>query len=461
MNKNIIIGSTVLTAIAVAAGITCYIGKTNIEKRSMAMQETIDKIKAELPNTIKVENQIEKGLFSSKGVYKLTHVSSGKSDTFIVNYNLDHGISSWFGGNILVDAETSLEGNFAKDVQLKTPNGKLSHINGVIKEDGSLEMNQNSYETSISLDKKSTAVIKINPSTSSFTYNKATGDIKSLFKYPQIVIENSNKKKLMLNNLEGTYDFNLKNTELGKINIKLSSIADSTKMFNANGLELIMAVESKNKRYDIKFATKVKSLTAMTQKDAEIEFAYSVLGLDSKFFDIYKKAYKTYSEQMKFTPVDEKEMQDAMMATAQSGFVFSIDKIKYKNASNLIDLTGKYEISPSSSPKDFSFEDKTKFGLKLIAEGELAALASMSFGPMVGLTNEAKEGEAPVNPPTKFNLSFSYENNILKINEKDADPMVSLQIRKALRDTDQKLGIIRDLPPLETSSNESKLEEKK
>jgi hypothetical protein len=504
MNKKFAIGGGILAVVGLGIGGVIYMAKSNLESRQQVVEENVLKIQKSLPPQFKFEKiQSESSLFETNGSYRLSYSDvndKSYNGDLVVEYKSEHGISSWFGGDIPFHATGKIEGNIYKTLQIKTSDGVLATIDGLIKDDGSVSMKQTTNNFSLIVpkteyieqntndvkvveenpsekqgtdvtsiigtpsepvaqvpvekkvvngDKPTGMLVSIKSSTSTLDYNSSEGNVKFGLNYSELKAEDLEypTDKLIGQGIDISYDFNLAQIDLGKFSFKIASLDNGTDQFKAKGIELNASALNKNNKYDIKIDSKVQNFTAFNQKNSSLELGYSLTGIDSRVMALYKKATTIYAAGKEFNEKDLAEAQEILTASVKTGFAFSVDKIKFKNETNLIDFSGKYEILPTQEGKNFTFSGQTKFGANLITEGEVAQLTNSILGASIDLP--AQDGTVPQN---KFKFSFIFENGALTVNDKPAKDELNQTIISGLKNLDLQWGFIKEEVPTNVTS---------
>lgn len=473
MNKKYIIGTSIGIILFGSVGIigAKLLIENTIKEKQNILEIQFNKITKN--NDIKVslkniENNV--GLFESTGTYKIEYININDNNyngNYILNYNIKNNLNTLFGKDIEFTAISKIEGNILKKLQIKTNKEIFSKVNGVIKNDGSFIFNQNIENISLVIpkteyleqDKTKPKEDNVQGNIKNIT-NEKTGmlstfkNINSNIEYiaqKEEVITSIKYNKLKFEDLEDptdqinsngvvlNYAFNINQLDLGKFLLKIDSIDNGTEQFKLNGLELEASAIKKENKFDIKISSKIKNLNAFTEKNSELEFGYSLLGIDNRVLDIYKKTTKLYASGGELNDEELNSAKLIVKDSIQSGFIFSIDKIKYKNEKSTIDFSGKYEIVPFNKDKDkeFSFINQTKFGMKLVSEGELSNLINMILIDKIPMNLE--------NINNKLLISLNYDNGDLNINNTKASEEINQTIKTLLMNMDIQWGFSNDL----------------
>lgn len=440
--KNILIVGGISSIVLV--GCIYGVATSRINEKEQQLNTFLQSIEKQLPPNMKQTNVLNKGLFSSNGVYTLKYTSKELGNHgMTINYTANHAIGSLFGGDTGINATVRVDGKIFKDLNLE--NKDVNTITGSVKKDGSFHMMSQAPEINTIIKTKDgdDVNIIIGASNSNVNYNKASGKVDMQAIYPAITFTAQNVKSPLGNTVKFeqiklTRDFDMKYPELGSFSFNVNSV--KAQNLSVSGINILAdaTINAKN-NIDTKASLKIDNAEAAGQKGFSLELAYSLNNLDGKFIDLYKKMYEHAYTGKEPTPEDEKAMKEILLSTAVGGYQLNIDKIKIKNATNLFDLTAKYELLPSSKKEEVSFEDKSLLILDLSLQGELAPLAAMSLAEKFNVT---------VADPKTFKLSLDYKDHTLMVNGTKLENNIPLEIRAALRKIDKQLGF-RNLPDLE------------
>jgi hypothetical protein len=503
MNKKLAIGLGIIGIAAAGIGSVAYIAKSNLEKREQVLSAQISGFKSTLPQQYKFDKvQSESNLFESKGKYVFSNTDSAdKSNNgqITIEYRASHGPQAWFGGEIQFVADGKLEGEIVKTYQIasgKNP-GVSFKVDGVITEENSIvsknTVNDFSFvvpvpvpaqapehETpvaqanaeGVAVDDKTTtpkqdkdvAVVANNPeavvsakkeptktgktgmlvnvkgTTNLFKFSPKTGELQSSINYGSVIAEDleNTADKIVGNNIGISYDSNLNGLDVGTFKFKADKISDGTENMKAEGLEFSVATEQKNQKYNMKLSTKVKQLKVMAQSGS-FEIGYSVNGIDKAMVSLSQKIGKAYASHAELSEEEMKKNQEILLNNLKTGFSFKLDKIFLKNDKNQLDFSGQYEIVPTPTGKDFSFQTQSKFGADLKVSGDLAPMAYSIFGSFLGVqTPEAAK---------EFQFKAGFENGKLKINDKEVEQGINDSILTVLKNVDANFGLIKEATP--------------
>ncbi len=446
MKKKII---AAVVAGGLAAGLVAGFGyaKVQISDREEKINAQIAKLAKFLPPNVAAKSEFKSGLLESRGTYKLVQMRDSKEiSSFTTSYTLKHGVEAWFGGEIDVETKTKSEGEIAKE--LKTLVDYIAIGKGKIQKDGSFEIRQDSPEIffrSIDEDSSNEMDLKIAPSYSVIKYNENLEGVDIELNYPKIAgtlvwTNGEPKSDIDIGNAKIIRKFSTKTPELGEFGLKVGSVKN--KSINLTGLDLSAVIGFVQNKYSVRSGIKVASMDIAVFKQVGFEFTYSLSSIDGVAGEGFKALYAKYRTGAAISEADKKAFKDTIRLAAQKGAKISLDKLKVKTPSGLIDLTGSLEIKASPKLEEVYFEDKARLNAKLLVEGPLANTATnmavAQFGERAG--NSSSDN--------KFSLSLLYDNNQLLANGFEAKAESAIILRQFLRGLDEGLGLKRDLVPL-------------
>lgn len=497
MNKKILIATGVLVGVtAIAVGGIAYVAKSNLEARQQAIMKNFSTLGGSVSSQFKLEAvSSDLGLFKSSGQYRLSYndpEDSKMNGSLLIDYSAEHGFKSWFGEDIPFVANGKTEGNIVKTLQIKSgSNDGLSfQLKGLVKEDGSMVADKTINDFSLVIPKPSYQndsqeqqangaandlagitpkndkpnggmLVRVEGGVANFNISSGDGSFKTNYTYKSIGLLDLEDPtdKILISELNASYDSNIKNLDIGKFKTSIGLINNGTDNVSAKGTELEASIEEVNKKYNIKFGTKVKDLTILAQKNSSFEIAYSIKGVDAKMMHVYKNATQAFAAGKELSEEDQKNTQQSILDSLKTGFSFNIEKIKFQNETSFFDLSGSYEIVPTKDGDKFSFQKQSKFNGKVEANGELAILANSLFGNLLATSTpesspaavapgtqasvaQAETAQAPVvQDSSKFNLTFNFDNAGLTINEKPSQSVASEAILNTLKTVDERFGL--------------------
>lgn len=456
MNKKII-SLTVASLFTVGAigGAGLYI-KSNLDKREEFFKQTISKISKDLPQNIKLTQETtNKGLFETSGKINVAYTFDDKTLNLLNEYTIKHGPTSWFGGDFQFQGTTKVNGTLASLMQFKTSEPIFETFQGTIKEDGSFNLNSKFSNSSFTINQNvlnnqpqqptekndiPQLVIKFNNGTSKTSFSASSGEISQEITFPQVLaeVQPDSNFSIKISDFSGNYSFNIKETNTGKFSYKIGALTEKTNTVSFKNAEFNASILKNKDKYDISTGFKIADLNVLTQKNSQIDIAYSINGINNSIIDFYNEAYNSYKTKKEPTKEDTNKINDLILKTLKSGITFNINRIKLKNANNLIDFNGSLEITPAIAERAFLISEHSKILTNLVAEGELAQLGYSAFGSILNL----EEGEAIKDNVLKLN--FSYSDNKGIINGKEAPQEIANAITSSLKQIDLKLGLITE-----------------
>lgn len=417
MNNKVKILVASLLVVTLGAGATAYLGQQNLEQREVKILNMFNELSKSMPPNIKKENKIEKGLFSSTGVYSASYTEAGKTNGFVLNYKLDHGLGSWFGDDIKFESTLDLQGELAKNIKLGNPN--LLQMTGNIKEDGSFDLVGTGSKI-MSESKKDSMSITLEPSKLIISYNQISKDFKSEMTFPVISLNSKNNINIVKDFRIGR-NFNGAYPEMGSFYINVAEVND--KIFNIKDINFLIDSNLNKEKIDAKFAVSAKSISfvPMAQKDIEVDIAYSIKGIDKIILEIYKDFYNNPGRVI--SKEDNLKYKEKFKQILKSGLLLSIDKFNVKSTKGLVNFAASVKILPSS---EIALQKNTLINFNLLIGGEFAQMFAQ-------FTPENKKQFIVLDDKNNIKVDMSYENNIIKLNgqnipEEEMSPITGILI---------------------------------
>lgn len=423
--------TVIASAIAlVVLGGGFFLAKKNIDTREQQIAQGFKKLGKILPPNFKQENILVKGLFSSAGIYKINYTEKGKTDSLVIDYKLDHGVTAWFGGDIKFNSTVKLLGESFKEIKIADQKWML--IDGDIQKDGSFNMKGIGAQAVVIAQPKDTELSKliIEPSNFVMLYNKPSGAVKAELVYPTITI--SGKESINIKNVKLSTNFNVTQPHLGDLNLKIEQVKD--KEIDIIGVDIYGKAELVKDKLDILTSFKAAniSILPLAQKDVKLELTYSLKGIDKIALQLYKEMYEQDLKQKEFTSEIKEKFVNGMKQVLKTGMVLSLDKLSVKNDKGFVDFSGAIEMKPSATIQDISFEKKTKLKFDLIINGEFAKMLKAMAPPDQSemLTFDDKNN---------IKMSLVFDNGVFKLNGKVFSQEYNDQINTALKGLDAQL----------------------
>lgn len=405
MQKSLL-GLVVLVTAGCVAG---YTVDTRMQKREAQISQSMDKLKGIFPPALQQRNTITKGILTSDGVYELSYTEGSKSIRLIVNYQLEHGLSSWFGGDMHLHATTKVDGEITKYLQ-NNPS-TTSTIEGNIQEDGSFKMTLQGTPLTFKVngpDSDKPVLLKLDASTGQFNYDKASGKVHAEVTYPQLNVEE--KEKVTLKNISFKRDFNINEPELGTFNFDIAQV--SMKDLDAKGIALTSSAVRIKEKYNVAFDFKVANAKAKDEKDIQVEVGYSINGMDKALIDLYKQGYDENWAQNKPSPAKRKEIWGKLEKIVQSGMEINLDKFVVKNSDGGVQMSGSIALASADKPENISFTNNLSAKFNLLIDGKYGKMAMEQIPPqsaqLLGQTD-----------PNKMQISFIYNKDNMKLNDQE------------------------------------------
>ena len=469
----IIAGAVIVLGLGAVGG-TYYLGQKNLESKQEQFKQIMDKIGRELPPGATQENNItENGLFESKGVYKLKYNHEKDNEVLTIDYTVNHGLSSYFSGDMTLDVVGKLEGTLTKDLKF---NGDFLKTTGDLLGDGSF--NLNTKMSGFSFEDKDGKII-VADSTDNLKYDSTTGKINTTHEIPNIKFSEmremvdpdtiakwsqdtspdrsptppTTKKQIEALNIQGlklTRNFNVSTPNLGDFTANVASIKMPTAQ--ANNINIHANAELVNKKYNIKAGLKLDKLTSQFKKDDQLslDFAYSVNGLNADVINYYHDLYKKYQKTGKLEDQNTQEIKDNFLKLVQTGAILNVEKFKIQDNKNTIELNGKIEIASVPDVKSISLEKNTKVTLGLNGQGEFARGFIAQFNNQKLLSNDLPLDDTK--PAVK--LDVTYNNGELVINKETINkPEIVTPLQTGLNALDVALGVAEPKSPTPDTVN--------
>lgn len=398
MNKVKLLGVSVAVLILLAGG-AAYNAQKNMEQREAKIVTGFNDLNKSIPSKVKQENKIEKSLFSSTGVYSVSYSEEGKTDGFVLNYKLDHGIASWFGGDIKFESTLAMQGEITK--YIKSSNPSLLQMTGNIKEDGTFNLVGTGSKIIID-EEKENLFLTLEPSTFFINYNQSSKNLKSEMTFPLINV-NSKNNISTLKSLKLGRDFNIAYPELGNFSINLGEIND--KNFNIKNINLLADSVLNKEKIDMKVALGAKSISIIpiAQKDIEVDMVYSLKGVDKVALELYRDFY---NKPNKVTEEEIIKYKNKFKQILKSGLLVSLDKFMVKNPKGSINFSAFAKIIPSTT---IDLQKNTALTLKVLMDGEFAQM-------LTSFVTEDKKQFLTFDDKNNIKSEISYENNVTKLN---------------------------------------------
>lgn len=373
----------VVVAILVILGVILTCTRISIGNKEDELYNKLNSYKNNLPPSFKVENNMIKGMFATRGDYNLYQ----GQNSIKVHYKIEHGLLSWFGGPM----------NFHSKTTINYPNLKSTDpikTNGTISQDGSVDLNSNSVETTYLIDDKANLVFA--PSTSHFLYDGKTGDITSTINIPSINL-NDEKDKLKITNILVNRKTNEKDPLLGSLDLSIDSMTDSKPdlgNLTLGKFNLKATSENVNNKFNAKVDLVALDLETPQVKNNKIELAYSILGLNYQAIQDIRKIGNEGS--ITQNPEAKKSVAHDINQVVQSGFSIVIDKLYAEKQDGKINLNASYVLAPSAQ---VNFENNSQFNLNVNSEGSWIVPVAQGLSELLGvpITTNGKNLDVKLN----------------------------------------------------------------
>jgi hypothetical protein len=407
-NKSII----VVVAILVVLGVVMGCARIQIGNKEDELYSKLNEFKSQLPSDVTVENNMIKGMFTTRGDY---NISKGEN-SIKIHYKVEHGFLSWLWGPMEFKSKTSIN----------IPNLKMMEpikTEGKVSQDGSLDLVSNSVDIVYVLGEN--AQVTISPTTSHLVYNGKTGQSNSDLTIPTINVETSDNV-LKINNIKGTKNTNDNQPLLGTFNVAIDSISDNRKnvgMLTVGKINLNVESKNVNNKYNTKFDITANDLETPDNKNQKTELAYSVLGLDYNALTDIAKFQANHS--LLEDPQNKKKLISDINQIVQGGFSIVIDKFYAQKADGKINLSANYVLSPSNT---INFENNSQLNLNVDSEGSWVAPMAENLSTLLG---------APITTNgNNLNVKLNYNKGNFTANGLPMDSPLREQIHANLQKLD-------------------------
>lgn len=259
-----------VTIIGVA--VASYFAYSTLSKRQEAFNEQISKISKNIPSQLKVSKEGgETGLFSSKGVYKLSFnnpIEKKNNVALVLNIEAEHGLSSLFSGEVLLKGTTKIEGGIINALKIKTSDGLLSKLEGSIDANGNISLKESGSGIDLALPVNGQNVkFKVKPFTGEIKYLSATGEINKTISIPEIKGSNEFDSNITytLKNTAVKYSSNINKLQHNKLNIKVALLDVPSEKLKVEGVTINNSIEEKPKKQVIKIDSNLTKLNSKSK----------------------------------------------------------------------------------------------------------------------------------------------------------------------------------------------------
>lgn len=462
MNSGVKIGISVAVVAVVAAGGIGYMAKNVSDSIREGLDASVTQLKLDLPKDSVVENTINNsGLFSTDGSYKILVANEDKelSGGVVVNYTINHGLDSVFGGKVTLEGNVKPEGEVVKTVSLKVPEGVSQTFQGTIENGQSLiidvthnPISLNIPEKYLSGDENGKGVsITASGQKDNLKYDLKTNEVEWSYSGLNVNIDDvgAPADKIIAKNLSGKYNVDMKKNTYGspfqgKVSFKAGEIVSGNNELVVKDLSINTDSNVASKKYNMNVDTKVGSISGFGQANLRGELSFSINDVNTDTVTLFSKVKKTISKGNEISNTERDEIRNVLTADLLDGFTVSINKLNIINDKNDINLSLKLGVTPTMPDAKFSLYKNGLIDASLSVKGDLAIPASAVIGTALGL--------APTNPssPTQeFAVTAKYKEGVLTVNEATAKPDVLEIFTNGVKAADGELGFeVVDVTPV-------------
>lgn len=446
MTKNGKIATGVVVAAVIVVGGFYIYGKKQVDTIEQHINEAVAQLQPMLPKGTIQNNVFNKGTFESNGIYTLDIDDGKEKQKVVVNYNIQHGVDSYFTGRYKVHSTTNLEGTIKQVLKF---NGPVMTTEGVVTRSGNMDLDNKIPEITLEVnDEESKGSVVIAPSTQTVKYDHSSGDIKTLAKLPLMTINEENpysgKTKVDIKDMTVKRDFNKKQTSLGDFNINIKAV--DSEQAQLENIDVNSKVELKDSKYNLHADAKIDKITIpmLNEKDASLEVSYSLNGLDSGVANYYAGLYEKYQNKEELKPEDKAKSIEQMKVLLAKGVTLSLDKFAAKGSFGSFDIDGKF-LTNSGSPDTFTLDKNSELSLNIKGDGKVADLLAMGIYTNGGIPVENKKTES-------LDFKAHYKEGKLVVDGKEVEHHpIPMMIQNSLKETDYKLGFTKEFQPVRPS----------
>lgn len=462
MNSGVKIGVSIAVVAVVAAGGIGFMAKNVSDSIKDGLDSSVAQLKLDLPKDSVVENTVNNsGLFTTEGSYKILVPNEDKelSGGVVVNYTINHGLGSIFGGEVTVDGNVKPEGEVIKTVSLKVPEGVSQSFHGTIENGQSLNIDITHNPISLHIPEKYLSgdengkgvTITANGQKDNLKYDLKTNEVEWSYTGLNVNIDDvgAPADKILAKNLSGKYNVDMKKNSYGtpfqgKVSFKAGEIVSGNNELVVKDLSINTDSNVANKKYNMNVDTKVGSVSGFGQNNLSGELSFSISDINTDTVTLFSKVKKTISKGSEISNTERDEIRNVLTADLLDGFTVSINKLYFKNDKNDINLSLKVGVTPTMPDTKFSLYKNGLLDAALSVKGDLAIPASAIIGTSLGMPPMN-----PANPTQEFVVTAKYKEGVLTVNEATAKPDVLEIFTNGVKAADGELGFeVVDVTPV-------------
>ncbi len=472
LNKNKLIALGCFSTILIGAGF--YLNSI-ISREQDNLEQTILSINKSIDNSLWKISPIEKNnyFFFISGSYRLERMSSNPNLSYSLDfkYKLKNPIIQYlFQNKIDISGEVLFDGNFSKILKYNHEPIKYNILyekNGIFSlktKEKNLEFTfpkPEYYDSNIEDFLKESKNEGLLTHIENFVFETSFNPLK-IEEFSFFI----NSNKIFLKDIEDPKDnltielpkieyiTDLHASNINSLNLYSKKFYDQKGELYGENFNLKTGIKPNLPNYTAFLSANIDNLTIADQKNTYIDFAYSIQNIDKNMIDLYKKFTTTYIVGEDFTPEEINQAKKIITENLITGFSFNIDRVKFKNPKNLINLNGKFEVlGAKEQEKDsFNLPNQSKFLFDLESEGEFSEMINSIFVTSIDSTiedmnsNMAKQKNLKfIN--NKFKLELKYENSLLTVNNFPTPTMVNYFIFNWLSTINKELGLSESNSP--------------
>lgn len=454
MNVASKIGVGVVVVAVAGIGSVYFLAKSTSDAIEAEINNNINVAQSLLGADVKIERlENNSGLFETSGKVKISRETKDKnlSGGLVVNYEIEHGIMTAFGGAANVKGSITPDGEIVKTLQLKADNGVTQTFEGIIKDGQELELNVKHSNISLVLPEslltdggntKDGMTIKASGENDTIKYSAKTKDLVAEYSGLNISLEDANKPidKLILKNISGSHKFNIDkvvNSGLyqGQSSFGFEQLDNGTDQFKVSNFKLDTDATINGDKYNFVSKIKVGSFTGLGQSNLTGQLNTSLLNINKEVVTTTKELISTISKNANLSDEFLNKYKAVVVKGVEQGLTASIDTLKVKSDDVDFDGAAAIKILAASPDAKFSLYKNASLDVRATIKGNLAQTSSAVIGGALGL-----DIPDPSNPINEFKLSVAYSDGVVKVNEVTAKPDVAVIIEDGLKSADSLMG---------------------
>ncbi len=428
-----------MTIIAIAVSVIGgggYFGYKNINKMQSNTDLYVSKFQSQLPSHLKLtKSEMNVELMQTTGSYQLSYsnpIDPNYNGDIIINYIIPHTISLFLSGDAEFTGDLKLNGKIASTMQIKGDKDSLATVDGTLKSDGSLNLNNSSSSLTFILPKldyntaeNSKGVkVKLDKVESSVTLKPGGSDIAVAFSYNKATLDNLDtaSKKMVTNKLSANYQTSFENLNLGKLKLKINDVDNleaNTKIKTVDFENSIEHNKDDKKLFNLKFKTKLSDMEDANKNISNFEINTSLNQSTKDVLALYQHIVPLYfgNKQIKDQP--------KVIEVIKNGLNINVESISYKDNENEINASGQLTLNKQDKDMEYSLAKLSKIVVDLKSTGNLVS----------------KFVDENNNTQNEINVTMKYEDKSLKI---DGEGIES-DLLQSIVDTLDSIGVANGL----------------